>query len=175
MSIEAKKEGILRLIGSVLILISLFPTVFLDILILNCPIVTYIIISTISPWMLLFILAKLEKEIVVEYFLYYVIFALVFTGGLILIGLNACIGTDFRIYFILITISYVLLLFCWHYALSIYKKEKIIFIISGIGYVILRIPLFMWQLIEIIIFIVGFCLIIIAERKMKKKGMLNYI
>ncbi|MHA1149020.1 MAG: hypothetical protein ACTSR8_12350 [Promethearchaeota archaeon] len=175
MSIEAKVEGILRLVGSALILISLFPTVFIDILVLNCPIVIYILISTISPWMLLFILAKLEKDIIIEYFLFYVIFLLAFTIGLIIIGLNACIDPNYVINFILVSISYILLLFCWYYSLSIYKKEKFIFLIAGLAYLIIRIPFIIWELIEIIIFSVGFCLILIAERSMKKKGMLKYI
>ncbi|MFX1384224.1 MAG: hypothetical protein ACFFBP_17450, partial [Promethearchaeota archaeon] len=85
----------------------------------------------------------------------------------------------------ILAISDILLIFCWHNALSIYKKEKIIFLIGGIGYliislifrissIIISLNLF-FKLVPIALVIFGIFLIIFAEIRMKKKGLLNYI
>ena len=71
------------------------------------------------------------------------------------------------------------------YALSIYKKEKLLFLLSGIissflalvfkiSLLILYIGLLL-ALASILLIILGIIAVIFAELRMKKKGLLNYV
>jgi hypothetical protein len=87
--------------------------------------------------------------------------------------------------FVLIVSSNLLLIICWHFSLSIYKKKKLIFIFSGTGYCIITFILWLanfvsysflvFILIPLVLVLIGILLIVVAELSMKKKGLLNYI
>ena len=87
--------------------------------------------------------------------------------------------------FIVITISNLFVISCWHFSFSIYKKEKILFIITGLGYILTTVSFKIYSLntqlglyigsIPLFCVILGMCIILIAEARMKKKGLLNYI
>jgi hypothetical protein len=75
-----------------------------------------------------------------------------------------------------------LLISCWHTSLSIYKKNKLIFIIGGFSSLVLI--MLLWSSLKHVFIIglsllltqlFGLLLIILAELIMKKKGLLNYI
>jgi hypothetical protein len=103
--------------------------------------------------------------------------------------LSALIFAFFDIFliikFVITVSSFLMLISSWHFSLSIYRKSKLIFVIGGFGYFILNIFLwlvifnlelvFIFNLILLIFNLLGFLLIIVAELKMKKKGLLNYI
>ena len=178
MSLEAKKEGTLRILGNGLIILGLILTAIQDLLTFNCSIIPYIIVFSIGAWLCLFVLAKFEVEIVVDYFLHYLILLVLFTAGLIIIGLNACIASKLKLDFIFRIISLVLIMVCWHYSLSIYKKEKIISILTLIGYLIITLIFRLeeiWSLISLFLICGGFVIILGAEWIMKRKQMLRYI
>ncbi len=184
MSIEAKKQALMRILGSGILFLSAILITLFDIVALGCLSVTVIILATIIPWMVFFILLKLEKEMVVEFFLYFLVFLLIYTSGLVVIGQYTCISYAFTLNFVFIEVSYILIGFTWHYSLSLYKTKKIIFLICGVAYcivtIIFRTTMFLeafeWLgILPLLLTIVGMLLIIIAETMMRKKGFLNYI
>lgn len=87
--------------------------------------------------------------------------------------------------FLIIMISNFLLLVCWHYSPSIYKREKLLSIIGGISYVLVYsflkistlISLFglLTGLLPLLLLFLGFVLIFSTELIMKNKGLLNYV
>jgi len=98
--------------------------------------------------------------------------------------MGSIINTAESIVFLISGISIILIIFCWHYALSIYKKEKLIFLLSGVISSILvfikisiaiLIIILLLAAISIILIILGIIAVIFAELRMKKKGLLNYV
>ena len=179
--IKGKKEGLLRVLGMVLILISVVASIIFDFFLLNLTIYVLIMIVFI-PWFILIVLLKLEKDFFVDNM------SKLFIGLGIYSAIIIIIGTIISIYgmllFIAVIISNILIILCWHFALSIFKKEKLIFLIGGIGYCILtaifRVILFIelnliLGIAPLLLVALGICLIIIAEMRMKKKGLLNYV
>jgi len=183
MSIQGKKEGICRLTGTTLILIGFVLSIPFNYFILNNSLLYLLFILIGIPPFLLSIFLKLEQDffvknsskillIVVTVVITFIIIAVFFISFLM-------------IKFALIVSSNLLLVSCWHFSLSLYKKNKLIFIISGLGYCIIN--LFLWFanfvlnnllvviLLPLLLALVGILLIIVAELSMKKKGLLNYI
>jgi len=181
MSVRGKKEGIIRLIGSFLILLSLILfiiTKFYTFNILILYLVSFLI--AIFPF-LTSILLKLEQDFIVKYSRNVLLILMLMVALLNLITLPFFRWPSI-IEFVLIECSDLLLLCCWHYSLSIYKNSKIIFVLSGVGFFVLNIILWisLTQILMINIFQMltlysGFFLIISAELIMKKKGLLNYV
>ncbi len=185
MSIEAKKEASMRLVGHGIIFFNMILVSILDIVALNCSTITIIILVTLLPWIAFFIALKIENEFAVENIQFIRFFLSFYTAGLILIGRYSCLLGFNVISFTFMEISYVLLAICWHYSLTIYKKKKMAFLTCGVGFCVLTIffrngmlvARFGWilGLIPLILAIIGMTLIIIAEAIMKKKGFLNYL
>jgi hypothetical protein len=104
---------------------------------------------------------------------------MVFIGNIIIPEKSA------TLLFSMISISEILIIINWHFSLSIFKKEKLIFLISGILYCILTFIFSLSSLIlqlglllgiaPLVLVVLGVLTIIIAEILMKKKGLLNYI
>lgn len=182
-SIKGKKESMLRLLGMVLILIGLLASLIFDYFILMMNFYVFVLLIFI-PWFILIILLKLEKDFFVDNMWKLFLLFGIYTFIMIIIGIFIPMGAD-MIPFIMISISYILLILSWHFALSIFKKEKTIFLIGGIVYcilsVIFRIPLLVLKIglllgiSALVIIVLGMLLIIIAEMVMKKKGLLNWI
>ena len=184
MSIQGKKEGICRIVGSLLILIGLILSLILDYFILNNPLLYLFVILIVVPPLILSILLKLERDFIVDNSSKLLLLLVIES-----IVLSALIFAFFDIFLIIksvITVSSLLMLLSsWHFSLSIYRKNKLIFVIGGFGYFILNIffwleffnldTIFIFNLIPLVITLLGFLLIIVAELKMKKKGLLNYI
>lgn len=180
-SIKGKKEGLLRVLGMVLILISLLASIIFDFFLLDFTIYILVLISFIA-WFILIVLLKLEKDFIVDNSLKFFIGLGFFSILTIIIA--AIINASAIFLIVVVTISNILIIFCWHFALSIFKKEKVIFLVGGIGYCILtlifRVILFislnlLLGIGPIILLILGIIVIIMAEMRMKKKGLLNYI
>ncbi|MFX1258198.1 MAG: hypothetical protein ACFFAN_10085 [Promethearchaeota archaeon] len=184
-NIKAKKESLIRVLGTVLILFGLLISVVLDFFILDFILYIYIL-SIFIPWFFLIILLKLEIDILVEYMLIFMIVLTVYSIILIIIG-GLVISTNElnTLIFVVTAISNILIILCWQFALSIYKKKKLVFLIGGIGYCLLtaifRLGILMAKLIWFIslvpltLIILGMCLTIFAELWMKKKGLLNWV
>jgi len=184
MSIKGKKEGICRVLGFIILLISLVFGYLLGFLTLNQPFLSITLILITIPPFVLSILLKLEQDFFVNNarkFLYLLLIEMVVVNSITFAFYN----TFLALKTVIISSSIILLIICWHFSLSIYKKNKIIFFICGISYIIINIPilldsisvshLFIINLILIISVSLGLFLIISAELIMKKKGWLNYI
>ena len=181
-SIKGKKESLIRVLGMVLILIGLFTSLIFDYFIISITIYLLVILIFI-PWFILIVLLKLEKEFFVDNMPKLFVILICYTVVLIIMGfiINAAESTVFLISGILI----ILIIFCWHYALSIYKREKLIFLLSGIissilvlvfkiSLLIIYIGLLL-ALASMLLIILGIIAVIFAELSMKKKGLLNYV
>jgi len=184
-NIQAKKESLMRLLGMILILFGLLITLILDYVFVMTNLIMYLmILLIIIPWLVLIILLKLEKDFIVDHAIIFFSILCVYTI-IISITLTLSSNDSTTLLFIMLVISDIMLLICWHFALSIYKKEKLLFVLCGIGYLVItpffRIGPFVinlpWLLnhVPIALVLFGIILIIFAEFKMKKKGFLSYI
>jgi len=184
MSIKGKKEGIYRLLGSIILLISLVLGLLLGFLTLTNPFLSITLILITIPPFVLSILLKLEQDFFVNNarrLLYLLLIEIVVVNSITFAFYN----TSLAFTTVITSSSIILLIICWHFSLSIYKINKIIFFICGISYILINIPilldsisvshLFMINLTLIISVSLGLFLIISAELMMKKKGWLNYI
>lgn len=180
-SIKGKKEGLLRVFGMVLILISILASIIFDFFILDLTMYILTLIVFIA-WFVLIVLLKLEKDFFVDNTSKLFIVLGIFSAVIIIIAIMISVSAS--LLFIIIIISNILIIFCWHFALTIFKKEKLAFLIGGIGYCLLtaifRILLFIAMnlllgISPLLLVALGIILIIIAEMRMKKKGLLNYV
>ena len=183
MSIQGKKEGICRLIGTTLIFIGLVLSIPFNYFIFNNSLLYLLFILICIPPFILSIFLKLEQDFIVKNSLK--ILLIIVTINISLIITAIFFSSFLMIVFALIVSSNLLLVSCWHFSLSLYKKNKLIFIISGLGYCIIN--LFLWFanyvlnslffviLLSLFLVLIGIMLIIVAELSMKKKGLLNYI
>jgi len=184
MSVQGKKEGICRILGSILILTGLILSIILDFFILNNPLLYLFIILIVVPPFILSILLKLERDFIVnnssKLLLLFVIESIILS-----VITFAFFDTFLIIKFVMTVSSSLLLISSWHFSLSLYKKNKYIFVIGGFGYFILNIflgleifnldTIFIFNLFPLVFILLGLFLIIVAELIMKKKGLLNYI
>jgi len=184
MSIKGKKEGIYRLLGSILLLISLVLGLLLGFLTLNNLLLSISLILITIPPFVLSILLKLEQDFFVnnaKRFLFLLLIENIVVNTFIIAFYNISVALTT----VITSSSIILLIICWHFSLSIYKKNKIIFFICGVSYFILQFlillasisvsHLFIFNLTLLISVSLGLFLIITAELIMKKKGWLNYI
>ncbi|NVM46522.1 MAG: hypothetical protein HWN79_16570 [Candidatus Lokiarchaeota archaeon] len=181
MSIRGKEEGIFRLIGSFLIFVSLILSVFFYFMALDNLYLSLISTLIIIPPFLMSVLLKLEQDFIVKNSLIFLILLIIVVVVLNLVTLPFY-SILHIIRFVLIESSDLLLISCWHFSLSLYKKNKLIFIIGGFSNVVLNVllwlslkHLFVVSISLILTLIFGLFMIISAELIMKKKGLLNYI
>ena len=192
MIIQGKKEGFRRLKGSIILFFVIFVSISFDYFILNNPILYLLFILICIPPFLLSIFLKLEQDFIVKHSskildsIAIIIISLIITAVFFVPSL--------MILFVLVVSSNLLLIICWHFSLSLYKKHRLIFIYSGSGYCIIN--LFLWFahfflniisysmlfyqilviiLLQLFLALIGILLIVVAELSMKKKGLLNYI
>ncbi len=185
MSIEAKLEGLLRIIGHILILIGLIFSLILVSFILDLIMLYILFLVVIIPWFILSTCLKLEKDVFVENAFKILLFLCIFSMVMTILGYLINFNNSIAFVFVTISISNILFLTCWHFSLSIYKKQKLVFIISGVISIVLNIILQfnsilyhnigLLNLIPLFLNILGICLIFSAEMKMKRGGLLNYI
>ena len=183
MSIKAKKLSLIRLFGAALILISLFSSLFLDFFVLTNLFLFLLIIFFNLPWMILSFGLKFEINYMRNNLLKISIILGILSIIIAITGILIDLVTSTL--FIVVLLSNFLLLICWHYSPSIYKKEKVWAIIGGISYAILTIIFILniliylfgilTGLIPILLLSLGFFLILLMELVMKRKGLLNYV
>jgi len=183
MSIKAKKLSLVRLFGASLILIGLFSSLFLDYFVVDNILLFLLIIFFNFPWMIFSFGLKFE----INYFRNNVLKISIILGilSIIIAIIGILIDLSTSILLVVVLLSSFLLLTCWHYSPSIYKKEKVWAIIGGVSYAILTIFVklniliylfgILTGLIPIILLSLGILLILSMELVMKRKGLLNYV
>lgn len=184
MGIQAKRESLSRIVGMILILIGLILTIFLDLFVIINPLINVILILIELLWFFFSVFLKLEKSYFTDHFFQIFLVILCFSIFLIIIGIVFNSVNSVFLVFIFKVISNLLIIICWHFCLSLYKKEKIIFFFSGVGYVILSLifgfkviilKIGGYAIIPLTLITLGMVIIMISEKLMKRKGLLNYI
>lgn len=184
MGIQAKRESLFRIIGMIQILISFTISIFFDFFVLNSPLMYFLLILIVLSYMILSIFLKLEINFFVGNFLKILVILCIFSMCLIFVGIFFCSNYPTFLKFIFLVISNILIILCWHFSLSLYKNEKLIFFFCGIGYILLSlifgvkiliIKIGGYALIPLILLPLGISFIMISEMNMKKKGLLKYI
>ena len=181
-SIKGKKESLLRVFGMGLILIGIIVSIIFDFFILNMSLYVLALIIFI-PWFVLIILLKLEKDFFIDNMSKIITILAIFSAVITFISIF--ISPTTALLFVFLQISNILILFCWHFALSIFKKEKMIFLLGGIIFCIITALFRIFILLAIIgiilglssllLIILGILAILFAEMRLKKKGLLNYV
>ncbi|MFO8020496.1 MAG: hypothetical protein R6U96_17875 [Promethearchaeia archaeon] len=180
MSIKAKTEGTLRVVGMVLIFIGLIGEFATKLFLKDNIFIPIIFLCFSSPWLLVSFALKLEKSFFYENMPILVIAAIILS---LLCAISAItfITKTGPYSLILQFLAISLLLSSWHFSLTIKKKYKILFLCTGLGYIVLKIiqigltGLDFSILSLILVVILGTILIIGAELSMIKKGYLNYL
>jgi len=132
MSIEAKKEGLMRLFGTVMILSGIILSIIDAVFIFNNIFIWLIFFIIISSWLFFFILIKLEKDFIIENQIKFLIGLFLYSIFFVIIGISyihysiIVINPYYRFetLFPLIVLKTLLIVICWNYSLSIYKKKK---------------------------------------------------
>ena len=178
MSLKAKRKTLLRIIGSIFILVGLILSIIYN-LILNMDPIQVIIL--ITPWIFLSTSLKLEFSLAMNNKTMIILLFSIYTVGIYVLTIfwNPL---NFINLFCIVDLTLALLV-CWHFSLSIYRKQKIYFIMGGVIYIIItffyRIHLgFLYCLeliIELILVSFGIILILFIEYILYRKGYLNYI
>ena len=181
MGVKAKGKTFLRILGAVLIFIGLISSSIFRISLFT-DIIAYLIGSLIFfPWLAFLILLKLELGFFTSKSKVLFSFLTIYSLIIILINFTLDISSAFLI--LLEFLINFLLLCCWNFSLSIYKKKKILFLTTGLSYILiyiiysLKINILNYPIIivNIVIMILGFMIILIIELYLKRKGLLKYI
>ncbi len=185
MSILAKKENILRIIGTILILGGFLFSLILDLIIVNNILFISIIMITIIPIILVVFCYKFEINFIRSNPNILLLILCIYLTLMIVINAILRLSDEFNLLFLIIVIRNILLIACWNFSFSIFKKKKAVFIIFGSGYItssifflssslVTKLEVFL-RFSPTLIVIMGMCSVVLGEIWMKKKGLLNYI
>jgi uncharacterized membrane protein len=182
MSMPGLKLNIFRMVGKVLILIAVILLLIANFVDIGDELVSINVLSIIGVGLLMGQF-YIEKDFMDKFRKFIILILLIATLGviIILIGVNA--GEKYILPFSMIFTTPFAGVFCQQSALSIYKKEKKVFIIT---FAIMLLGLMSWMTIDehevpvlptiaLIFVLVGFGLIMVIETLLKKKKLLNYI
>jgi len=181
MSIKAKGRTLIRVIGAIIILIG-FITALLFSYVFHSNLISYLsIVCIILPWFLFSIFLKLELDYFNNHLKIISIILLIYSIGMIIITVFWNLSNAINVIFI--SLAFFALLFCWHFSLSLYRKQKIYFLLSGIFYIGV-ILLFNIQIsiqfaliytLNIATVVAGMLMILIVELNLRKNGYMRYI
>ena len=184
MGIIAKREMIIRFTGAIIFLLGLIFTIIIDLYLLEN------IFSNITLLLIVLILflfsfsLKLDLTFTRRHFLLNII--VVWSICLLLLILRSIfIQSHILVIFLLISVSNIIAIICWHFSLSLYKKKKIIFVVGSLIYVLISVLLrigllqiynkLLVGILPFFLIIIGIICILASERLMIKKGILKYI
>ncbi|MFX1477673.1 MAG: hypothetical protein ACFFCI_06045 [Promethearchaeota archaeon] len=181
MVILGRNKIYLRFVGAFCILAGLMLSITFSIVLLLTVYLFFLLV--VGPMIILSSCIKIEIKIVNNNLKAFLIIILVFSLLMTIIGIILIKKFSIGLSFIVFLISNILAIICWHYSLTLYRKKKNLFIISGLGSITLSILYclfkFKWcQLLGILPSALMFCgmlMILITELVMKKRGLLNYL
>jgi hypothetical protein len=181
MVIKAKGRTILRLIGAIFILIGLITSIFFNNIFL-ISFISYLMVVLITlPWFLFSTFLKLEIDLFTNNIKKVLMVLIIYS--IIIVFLSSIQGFSVSLIIIYDSFTLLLLITCWHFSLSIYKREKLAFFFSGLAYIIniiilssqlilLNHPIFV---LDVAFVCFGMISVIIIEFNLRKKGLLTYI
>ena len=181
MSIKAKRRTILRIIGAIIILIGFITALLFNYIFFNDFLTYILIICIIFPWFLFSIFLKLELNFFNIHLKIISIILIIYSTGMIILTVVWNLASVINIIFI--SLALLALLICWHFSLSLYKKQKILFLLSGLFNIIviilcssqISILIAVIQILNITIVAAGMLIIIIVEFNLRKNGYMKYI
>jgi hypothetical protein len=181
MGLKAKGRSGFRIIGAIFMFIGICLAILLNFIFIANIIGVIIAILMVAPWILLLILFKLE----IEYFSknYKIFILILLLNSIILFIISMSWNVSLAIILGIHAFLTLILSTSWYFALSIYKKKKIIFILSGIvfliGFIILSFKLNLISNILVVLVLTFICLgmllILLIEYDLRKNKYLNYI
>ena len=181
MGIKAKGRIWFRIIGAILLFLGICLAILLDFIFISNIIGVFIAILIVVPWIIIFIVFKLEIEYFNRNRKIFISILLLNSVTMFLLSIlwnisNAIIIDIHAFLTLILSIS-------WYFSLSIYKKKKIVFVLSGIlflfGFIFLSLKLYFLSDIFVILVVtfvcLGMILILLIEYDMRKKKYLKYI
>ncbi len=193
--INAKLETLVRYLGMVFLLIAIPFTIISDYILMNNSFIFLLYVISFFLWLLFFILLKFEIDLITDNEIILQKLLLIFTcimGIVSILLIIFLMELRFLILYLIQTISIIMLIYCWNFSLSIFKRKKYIFILSGVVYLLLTLvfdipslninkisDIFVFEnffrIVSVLLTLIGLIFIILGELRMKKKGLLNYI
>ena len=182
--IRGKKLGTVRFIGSFLLLFAFGLNLTYDFFIVNTVLSLIFLLLLIIPWTGIVIMLKMEID-KVKNNENIIIFSFIGFSSFLSIVFFLFLSSNEFVFILLLIVPDVLLIVAWHYSISIYKKEKVIFIILDILFIILS--LFnkiqnyinryniIFGLLPYALTFFGTSAILLAELYLKKSGLLVYV
>ena len=171
----------MRIIGALIILLGFIIALIFDYIFFR-NILSYLsILFFISPWFLFSISLKLEFNFFSNHLKRISFILVIYSIITNIIGILLNLVEAINIIFI--SLALMALLICWHFSLSLYRRHKIYFLVSGLFYNGI-IALFCLQIdflnvlihiINIILVMAGILIILIVELNLRKIGYLKYI
>jgi hypothetical protein len=182
-ALPGAKYTLMRTLGMVINLLGLILTIiFAGIGITNLNQNGFLIIGPLISTILFVFFIKIEVDAVDDHRPIFLLLAI--ASGIIveviLFAVSFLNWLDFLLYYLPLLFALISMTICWHYTLSIYKKEKVRFLMGYVGFIALFIGFdYVWigllALIPIIIVTFAVVLTILAEQQLISKKLMNYI
>jgi len=193
--INAKIETLIRYLGMIFLFIAIPFTIISDYTLMNNSFIFLLYIMSFFLWFLFFLLSKFAIDLIINNEILLQKLLIIFTcimGIVSILLIILLMEVGLVILYLIRTISIIMLICCWNFSLSIFKRKKYIFIISGVIYLLLTLiidifflnineflDIFVFEnffgIFSILLTLIGIIFIILGELRMKKKGLLNYI
>ena len=193
--INAKIETLIRYLGMIFLFIAIPFTIISDYTLMNNSFIFLLYIMSFFLWFLFFLLSKFAIDLIINNEILFQKLLIIFTcimGIVSILLIILLMEVGLVILYLIRTISIIMLICCWNFSLSIFKRKKYIFIISGVIYLLLTLiidifflnineflDIFVFEnffgIFSILLTLIGIIFIILGELRMKKKGLLNYI
>lgn len=182
--IRGKKLNTVRYFGSFLLLLAFILNLIYDLLLVNKVLSLIFMFFLIIPWIGVVIMLKSEVDKIKNNKNMTISLLIGFSFFLSIVFYLFLTNNEF-IFTLLLVIPDILLIFAWHFSISIYKKEKIIFIILVICFIVFSLLnkiqsyitrySIIFGLLPYALTLFGISVILLAELYLKKKGLLVYI
>lgn len=184
MKIRGKGYFSIRIFGMIILFCSFAMLFISDLILLKYLFGKFLIILLLIPWVLIYLMVKLEISPFANqknaFYSFLIIYSLIIS-----VLMLACLNFISQIIFTLIrSLIMILILTTWNFSLSIYRRRKMTFFITGIVSFILILLSTMiclykycevFSIITSILIFIGLFIIILSEILLRKMGLMNYI
>ena len=184
MSIKGKGYFSIRILGMIFLFLVFLAQFISDLILIDGLMEKIIFILNVIPWLIIYLALKFEISFISSRKLFFFLFLIIYSSFMTLLLFIGLLTFSKLKYIILSCLVEIFLLTSWNFSLSIYKKRKLIFIISSIIssiFIIISVIFYLsisnwiFNIINLFLYIIGLFLIVFSEYKLKRKGFLNYI